>query len=362
MGLLDTIGKFVGNASGIGPVISAGAGIIGNILGNKSQESANKANLEIAQMNNDFNEKMLERQLSYNTEMWEKQNEYNHPLAVAKRLKEAKMNPLMALSGNAGGVAANALGITPPQASSVAPMQAFRPDTSAIQQSAEMFYNKRLNEAQAAKTEAEIENTNIDNMTKLNRDIAAINKLIAETKDIGVRQSLERQRFLLEQRQMNADYNIKLQQERQMALQSEGIFIDNIMKGIQAVNLPTIMKLDIAQKVADVALTKSRTGLTNSQRRLTDNQHTTEGYRQAAIMQDIIESTAREYNIHLDNKTKERLQNSLIETAESDANWRDWNNFSRGLSDIGNAAGNLVNPKKVNSTHYHGGHYTTINR
>lgn len=312
MGLLDTIGKFVGNASGIGPVISAGAGIIGNILGNKSQESANKANLEIAQMNNAFNEKMLERQLSYNTEMWDKQNAYNDPSAQVKRLKDAGINPIMAMQGNQGGVAANALGINTPQASSVAPMQAFRPDTSAIQQSAELLYNKRLNEAQAAKTEAEAENANIDNMTKYNRDLSTINKLIAETKDIGFRQSLERQKFILEQRQMNADYNIKLQQERQMALQSEGIFIDNIMKGIQTVNLPTIMKLDIAQKVADVALTKSRIGLTNSQRRLTDNQHTTEGYRQAAIMQDIIESTAREYNIHLDNKTKERLANELI--------------------------------------------------
>lgn len=332
MGLLDTIGKFVGNASGIGPVISAGAGIIGNILGNKSQESANRANLEIAQMNNAFNEKMLERQLSYNTEMWNKQNAYNDPSAQVKRLKDAGINPIMAMQGNQGGVAANALGINTPQASSVSPMQAFRPDTSAIQQSADMLFNKRLNEAQAAKTEAEAENAQIDNMTKYSRDLATVNKLLAETKDIGFRQSLEREKFVLEQRQMNADYNIKLRQERMLALQSEGIFVDNIMKGIQAVNLPTIMKLDIAQKVADVALTKSKT-------RLTDNQHTTEGYKQASIMQDIIESTAREYGYHLDNKVKKEITQDLIEIMKENNWWNDVDHISGAIGNILGAVG-----------------------
>ena len=57
MGALD--GIWSGVASGVG-------GIVSSIFGNKAQRDANRANFELAQMNNQWSEKMMDKQAAYN--------------------------------------------------------------------------------------------------------------------------------------------------------------------------------------------------------------------------------------------------------------------------------------------------------
>lgn len=58
-------------------IVSGASNLIGNVFGSKSQSSANKANMQIAQMNNDFNAKEAQKARDFILDMWNKTNEYN---------------------------------------------------------------------------------------------------------------------------------------------------------------------------------------------------------------------------------------------------------------------------------------------
>ena len=134
-------------------LIGAGASILGNIFGMGSQDSANKTNLQIAQMNNEFNERMLDKQMAYNLDMynrqwsdqtkqtwdmWNANNEYNSASSQVQRLKDAGLNPAMTFGSGAagmaqgsGGSAPSALGVNAPQAQQVQ-VQPFKYDLSGV--------------------------------------------------------------------------------------------------------------------------------------------------------------------------------------------------------------------------------------
>ena len=134
-------------------LIGGAASLLGNLFGFGSNKSTNDNNLKIAQMNNEFNERMLDKQMQYNTDMynqafsdqskfswdmWRANADYNSASSQVQRLRDAGLNPyLMMNGGNAGsasavnmsGVSAN--GVNPPQAQQVQ-MQPFRPDLSGL--------------------------------------------------------------------------------------------------------------------------------------------------------------------------------------------------------------------------------------
>ena len=56
-------GWLAGALAGAGSLIG---GIAGGLFGKSAQSDANATNLKIAQMNNEFNERMLEKQIAYN--------------------------------------------------------------------------------------------------------------------------------------------------------------------------------------------------------------------------------------------------------------------------------------------------------
>lgn len=113
--LVKGVGDFVGSATGVGTLVDAGVGILGNIMGKKSQDSANTANLKIAQMNNEFNERMMNKQMAYNSAS-----------AQARRYKDAGLNATLMMQGQGAGSVQGATSSGNPT------MQAFRPDMSSV--------------------------------------------------------------------------------------------------------------------------------------------------------------------------------------------------------------------------------------
>lgn len=96
----------------ISPEIGLGIGglgtsVLGSIFNWFSQRNANRTNLRIAQMNNEFNEHMMEKQMMYNTEMWERQNEYNSAENQFQRFKNAGLNPYSFMNGGDAGTASS---------------------------------------------------------------------------------------------------------------------------------------------------------------------------------------------------------------------------------------------------------------
>lgn len=122
-----------------GALVGAGANIIGNLFNRGSTNSANRTNIKIAQMNNEWSERMMQKQMDYNTaqwqreadyntEMWNKTNEYNSASNQAKRLREAGLNPALVMSGQNAGTASaasspsgNSVGLPSPSSAKVIP-------------------------------------------------------------------------------------------------------------------------------------------------------------------------------------------------------------------------------------------------
>lgn len=136
-------------------IIAGGAALAGSALSSASQSNVNRTNMRIAQMNNEWSEKMLDKQLRYNTEqwqreadyntdMWNKTNEWNSASAQAKRFREAGLNPALMMGPNSAGTAqsssapsGNSIGLPSP---STPTLQATRYDFSGIGRAVENYF------------------------------------------------------------------------------------------------------------------------------------------------------------------------------------------------------------------------------
>lgn len=163
---LQKQGSWLGGLlSGAGSVLGS---IAGGIFGSSAQSDANKTNMQIAQMNNEFNERMLERQIAYNRENQQVQNQwsedmynkYNSPQAQVEQMKKAGLNPYT--QGNspigANQTSSQAGGINPPTATPV--------QVSPVTGMADAMRNASSMLLQLPLLTAETEGKNLDNVGK----------------------------------------------------------------------------------------------------------------------------------------------------------------------------------------------------
>lgn len=133
--------------------IATGIGALGSaIFGKKSTDSANKANLKINQMNNDFNAREAQKARDFQLDMWNKENEYNSASSQRKRLEDAGYNPYM--SDAQAGTATGMSGTSAASAAGAAPQISYTPD----------FQSVGVNLASALKMMSEKKQTDIENL------------------------------------------------------------------------------------------------------------------------------------------------------------------------------------------------------
>ena len=133
--------------------IATGVGTLGGaVLGKKSTDSANAANLKINQMNNDFNAREAQKARDFQLDMWNRENEYNKASSQRKRLEEAGYNPYM--SDAQAGTAAGMSGTSAATAAGAAPQVPYTPD----------FQSAGVNLASALKTMSEKKQVDIENL------------------------------------------------------------------------------------------------------------------------------------------------------------------------------------------------------
>lgn len=133
--------------------IATGIGALGGALfGKKSTDSANKTNLKINQMNNDFNAREAQKARDFQLDMWNKENEYNSASSQRKRLEEAGYNPYM--SDAQAGTAAGMSGTSAATAVGAASQVPYTPD----------FQSVGVNLASALKMMSEKKQTDIENL------------------------------------------------------------------------------------------------------------------------------------------------------------------------------------------------------
>lgn len=283
-------------------------GALGNVaegaLNAVSGVATNKANKEIAQMNNAFNERMMDKQFEQNYRLMEEQNRYNSAESQVARLKAAGLNPSLALgqiaSGSATSASANATGM--PSASQVT-MQA--PQFQGFSDAIRYMLEKRESDA-------------------------AVNKMNAETKGIQMSNEfafwhnyLDLEGKYLQNRGTYADnYRKRIEnnilpsmlseQYQNMKLQNMDLQQSTQMKHFQSLMLEkqfNVFDTDFKMRMADMA---SQIELRMAQKQLTEKQATHEVLKW-------LETNERTNGLKISNDTNQRMADYIVEKAKLDS-------------------------------------------
>ena len=128
---------------------------------------------------NSSNVQLAREQRQWDYKMWKENNEYNTPLNQMKRLRSAGINPGLALSNGllGQGLSSNTAG------GQTAPMVDFSPIAQGIQQSVDLYQQKRMQDAQINKLNSETVNQSIKNRYENQRQIIELQQAL-ENKDL----------------------------------------------------------------------------------------------------------------------------------------------------------------------------------
>lgn len=295
MGLGALIGISAGSAA-----LSAGSSIAGNAMNKHSVDRTNETNMQIAQMNNEWSEKMMEKQMAYNTEMnqtqfnqakelqdiqndfqsemWNKTNEYNSPENQRKRLEQAGLNPYIMMSGGSAGTAtamngssasaggSSGVGLpSPSQVSTQAPRFDFSGIASSIMAGLKMFNDLKLGKEQADNLSIDKSIKTIEMQYKSRQIMQDLANRIAEQKNTEAKtKSLDALREL-EKGQMVATIDNTVQQTMNLKETLKGVVLQNCMDYLQLKNMPTELALRNANIAASTAFMVAQKAMTEKQ-------------------------------------------------------------------------------------------------
>lgn len=262
---------------------SAGSSLLGGIFGASSQSSANstnlkavretnKANYQIAQMNNEFNEKQTDKMLAWQRRQWEDTNNYNSASSQVQRYREAGLNPYLMANGGTAGSATALSGTTPTRADSVQ-MQAghVEPVTSGqfLADATQNALNGYLNYKEKT---AQIKQIEIDNKTRLAENINKIYNTMADTmskKTANAYQQIQNDIALATKDDVKdmvrnqADTSMYETQMKAQALTTQ--YLQNEMMRVSLAYLPQEKRAALANLMSDTALKAAQEGKTKEE-------------------------------------------------------------------------------------------------
>ena len=207
-------------AAWIGSAIGAGANLLGGLLGFGGQKSSNKANLQLAREQMQFNRVEAQKQRDWQEEYYKK---YSSPIAQSAQYRAAGLNPYLA-NVQAQGVASGAQaqsGELPIQQNAMSSLQgglssaassaidAYNSQTSRLSQQSQENLNKslevlnesakQLNVATSDLRKAEVNHTNQDIEVLRNRvnNLKFINEYLDRSMESRVRQQYNEENFSL---------------------------------------------------------------------------------------------------------------------------------------------------------------------
>lgn len=139
----------------LGAIIAGGASLLGSALGFGSQKKTNKANMELAKYQNEWQTQENEKAYQRNLQMWNLQNVYNSPTQQMARLRSAGLNPNLVYGS---GVTGNSAGSTPqyqPADIKRAELSSYRGWNQGLTDAVSNFLAYRSNRAQVENMEAQ---------------------------------------------------------------------------------------------------------------------------------------------------------------------------------------------------------------
>lgn len=306
----------VGESMAIIPaLIAAGAGIAG--AGLSAAFSSHNASVSYRRQ-----QELLDRQNAFtrehDLEMMRYQNAYNDPRAQAQRLMAAGYNPAFALSGVSSGQISAYGG----HASSGAPGVAqaspidFTGAASGFANVYNAYANKRLNDAQIDRSEAE---TRLTNETSSYYAAKSIVELMNGLKDVGLKDQ-EIRRFLLENKFNESTMDDRISQIRH---QNDEILsrvaLNKANTDVQRYNLHFLQPAQLAEIYANVDLATQKVIESRAQTAKSFSDINLNRAQIKAISAQETETVLRSYGVVLDNSQKNKLMPIIESQAREDA-------------------------------------------
>ena len=342
--------SFLGSA-----LVGAGASLLGNIFGSKSQSDTNKTNLQIAQMNNEYNERMFNQQLEYNQDMFNQQIEYdqkkmeqqnnfnarmqneaigaqqvyNSAKAQRARLEAAGLNPYLMMSGGNAGTASavsgssgtggspSAMGVNAPTASP-AVMQSFRPDFSGVTGVIDIEAQKGVRDAQADFYRQQAAGFKVDNKYKAEKLLWEIYNSKADYNLKNSQEALNNMSFARMQAMFSSDVS-KAQREADNAqFTGELIRAQTAWQQLQGLLGAKELKYYDQKVLQELAIMSAQ------QYSLVAAGKASEAQARQAI-ENALNLVEQREGIKVDNYVKQNTANALIKTARNNCNISYWN-------------------------------------
>lgn len=139
----------------LGAIIAGGASLLGSALGFGSQKKTNKANMELARYQNEWQTQENEKAYQRSLQMWNLQNEYNSPTQQMARLRTAGLNPNLVYGNGATGNSAGSAPQYEPADIDRAHLSPYRGWNQGLSDAVSNFLAFRSNRAQVENMEAQ---------------------------------------------------------------------------------------------------------------------------------------------------------------------------------------------------------------
>lgn len=312
--------------------ISAGVGLLGAAATAASNASSvkktNTTNYQIAQMNNEFNAEMVQKQMDYTTQMYERSLKDTSPSAQIQRYRDAGINPYMAV-GNISGGSGQTGSVSAAQATPVQ-MQPIRYDFSGLSQivgyAIQAYNDMRIGTANERKINQEADQLQIENQYKGAEMLAHIADLksSAKTKDAQAILSTV-QSWLQKALAAGQVKNLDLQNQG-LELANDYRSMENAMKAVELQNFPVQVKLAIANAQQDI-LTKIQG------RRLSDAQI-------RKLVADTTKSVAETAGVKFTNDMNKKAEKYLYDQIRYETDRARMNRAPQGAQGIWNVFNN----------------------
>lgn len=233
------------------PAIIAGvATMAAGSMSKSATKETNRTNMQIAQMNNEWSERMMDKQMAYEERMWNQTNEYNSAINQRKRLEEAGLNPYMMLGGGDAGSAGSAGSPSLPS-----------PSTPQITAPSYGFFSDAINNAMAMYQQRQKQNAEIESIyNQIDLQKALVKAQIAE-----LEAKTSSQKFKNHLDEITKDITIGNRQEDYLMRVQNRVMADEQTKLIQQqrltqklinLNLPEKLSQEIAVMVSQENLNK----------------------------------------------------------------------------------------------------------
>lgn len=332
-------------------LVGAGASLLSNIFGGLSNSSTNKTNLKIAQMNNEFNERMLDKQMDYNRDMYEQQwadqtkqtwdmwnanNDYNSATKQVERLRAAGLNPALTygsgasgMASGSGGSAPSALGVNTPTAQQVN-MRPYDFDLSGIsgviQTLLDIQAQKKVRDAQADNLTENSAGVRIENQYRAERILNDIYETGSRRFLNESQEKLNNMSFARAMATFSSDVERSQREAENAKYTGELLRAQTAYQQLQG----QLTAKDLA--VYDKRFLQQMAVLSAQQYSLVAAGKASEAQARQAI-ENALNLEEQRKGIKIDNYVKENTKQALIDTAKNNSGSRDWPQFlQRGIN------------------------------